>query len=272
VESAIREKSIHTIVEAAKVASYSTSNSDSPSVKKSPESTSIVAKIKNMLFTGEFSKPIGVGFACVAMVAVLGPMYFKTSNDIYFSETAHLIDCSQCDAYINNALATTRSTLSGQNQVSLENKFAARLGVIQARLKIEALQNQTQAINNALQQINRQPKQLLNAELVNFTEQNAKLGSLVLAIDASTNDLALTRAGEALFIADITARFIADSKQTSLTQDSFNKALIALKGIDAPTTLQQAAISKLERSINTQPQNSKRIVEDVKFASRALGL
>jgi len=267
-ESAKQEEAIHAIVEAAKVASHAPQEGSSAPTKKSLESTSIVEKIKRVLFSGEFSRTVAVGFACLAMVAVLSPMLMTDNRLTDLTDTTHLVDCQQCDIYIINAVTATRGTLLGANQVSPNDKIAARLGLIQARLKIEALQNQSMAVNNAVTQLAK-----LSATLVsNLSIEDADVALLLLTIEQSSSNSAITQASDALFIANITSRYLRESQNANLDDKSFESALNTLAAIPDPTPLQKTATEKLTQTLQAQPRDLDKLLKDIEFASRSLGL
>ncbi len=271
-ESARQEEAIHAIVEAAKVASHTAQEGISEPTKKSLESASIVEKIKRLLFGNEFSRTVAVGFACLAMVAVLSPMLMTDSRFTNFPDTAHLANCQQCDTYILNAVTATRGTQLGTSQVSPSDKVAARLGLIQARLKIEALQNQSMAVTNAVTQLAKLPASLLSNKISDLSSEDADVTSLLLTISQASRNSAITNASDALFVANITSRYLRESQQSNFGGKSFELALTALATIPDPTPLQKAATEKLAQTLQSKPRDLDKLLKDIEFASRSLGI
>lgn len=273
-EKASQDDAIHSILEAAKVASYS--NSKEFTGKKSSLLTSIGEKLKSGLFGGNLYKPVGVGFACLAMVAVVGPMFLNNVSPLY-KEVAHLDDCAQCSSHINNVLTTTRSATPGFSQIDAQSRYAAKLGTIQARLKIEANTDSKLAIDNAITALKKLDRAMLSQELGSLiskesTRETTTVDSLNTAILSATKDPAVTLASEAVFIANISARQALEINNSEAARAPLELALLALKGLPSPTNLQKSAVLKLERSVQAETLNLKGTIKSLELSAKSLGV
>ena len=273
-QNASQEDAIHSILEAAKVASYA--NDKEEVGKKSSWLTLINEKLKSGLFKSSLYKPAGVGFACLAMVAVVGPMFLNSTSN-QFQEVAHLTDCAQCPSHINNVLTTTRSTALGLNQVDAQSRHAAKLGQIQARLKIEASNNDPLAVDKAIASLKKLDGSMISKELASLINpqpntERTTVDSLNTAIASATSNVHITLASEAIFIANISARNALTLNNSEAARVPLERALVALKKLPTPSNLQQSAILKLEQNVSADTLNLKRVIKSLELSAKSLSV
>ena len=272
--NASQEDAIHSIVEAAKVASYA--NDQEKVGKKSSWLTLLGEKLKSGLFNSNLVKPAGVSFACLAMVAVIGPMFLNSTSN-QFQEVAHLTDCAQCPNHINNVLTTTRSATLGLSQADAQSRHAAKLGQIQARLKIEVSNNDPLAVDNAIASLKKLDGSVISKELATLINQHSNserttVNSLNTAIVSATSNVQITLASEAIFIANISARNALTLNNSEAARVPLERALVALKKLPTPSNLQQSAISKLEQNVSADTLNLKRVIKSLELSAKSLSV
>jgi len=263
-ESAMHEESIHTIVELVKVAENTQQYAATPAEKISWWS-SIHAKL-SFISDLKTAKPLVFGVACLAMLVITGPLLLNPNQQQTFPELAHLGDCQQCDGYINNALATTRSNLPGFSQSSPDDKIANKLGNIRARLRVESIYDPKIAKINASEQL--QKLGLASDAQLKTASDLALLNQLI--IDASPNTL-ISTASEALFIANISVRDAIDRPDTALDLDSIEQAINSLALLAKPSELQKNALQRLKKEAAAKPLSLSKLLKQIELAKRSLG-
>lgn len=268
-DQALNESSIHGLIEAAKVASYSSDNGTS-SAKKESWFSSVANQIKMAIRIN--TKPLGAAFACLAIIAVLVPILgeYKAGNN--FSETAHLSDCAKCSSYLANALAITRGPSFGSG--NSDARIASKIGLIQALLKIETNQESVNANSFVYAQINRLPKSIIDDELSSLFARDAHIPEIIAALQERSPDVKISQASEALFIANITSRFAIDNPQSNdisiKLHQSWSSALELMQSINQTTDQQSLAIEKIASIINSESLASRKAIKAVEFASKSL--
>jgi hypothetical protein len=276
-ESAQHEQAIHAIAQAAKVASAN--RTDVQAGKKSSWFTTAVGTLRSYFSENRLSKPIGLGFACLAVFAAVGPLFLNSTSNPYFSqEVAHLSDCAECQTHIRNALATTRGASPALSTLNQQARLDAKLGLIQGRLQVESAYGDQYAISNAAAALNKLDKTRLSSSLIDsiIDADNANSSitaeSLSIAIGSSANSSIISDASNAIFVANISARNAQDDQNIDAASASLLSALKAMQQLPTPTLLQEAAISKLENTVNAQTTNLRKVIKDLEFAARSLGV
>lgn len=268
-DQALNESSIYSLVEAAKVARYSRTNGTS-SAKKESWFSSIANQIKMAININ--TKPLGAAFACLAFIAVLVPVLGDFRINRSFSETAHLSDCAHCSNYLGNALATTRGPSTGAN--SSDSRLASKIGLVQALLKIESMQETASASNFVDQQLSRLPESIMDDELNSLINGDADTPKLLAALHERSPNVEISQASEALFIANITSRFAIDNRQSNdINSDlrlSWINALERMQSIRHPTVQQSLAIEKLTSMIDSHKLASRKAIKTIELASASL--
>lgn len=276
-ESAHHEQAIHAIAQAAKVASAKTK--DSQSGKKSSWFTTAVEALKTSFSENRLSKPMALGFACLAVFAAVGPLFINNTSNPYFShDVAHLSDCVECQTHIRNALATTRGASLALSTLNEDARLDAKLGLIQGRLHVESTYGDQFAISNAIEALNKLDKSSLssplNESIINASKASNSITaeSLSVAISNSANNSVIRHASNAVFVANISARNAQNDKNIDTASASVLSALSAMQQIPKPTPLQEAAISKLENAVNASDMDLRKVIKNLELAAKSLGV
>jgi hypothetical protein len=275
-ESAHHEQAIHTIAQAAKVASAASLGDQTE--KKSSWFTTVTEMFKTLFTQNGLSKPIGISFACLAIIAAIGPLFLSnTANPYFLQKVAHLDNCVECETHIRNALATTRGYSTASMALSAASRHDAKLGVIQGRLQVETAYGDRSAVDNAILALNKLDKSRFSASLniiVSNTETSGytvKPEALSLAISNSVNDRQVGTASTTIFIANISARNALKNDSLEPARASFLAALTAMQNLTARSPLQETATSKLEATASTPEINLRKAIKNLEFAARSLG-
>ena len=251
-EAATHEDSIHSIIQAAKVANFATDSNTEHANVKDTNSNRLVSFIKSLFNTANndsVRKPAGFALACLAIALVVGPMLGDLNTQNKYPETEHLNDCSNCGHYISNALATTRSSLPGLSKTSAEDKFSAKLGIILARLEIEAYKNSDLAIENARNELSKQSPDLLNEKLQSLMTGNVDIKTLSDALEISSLNKQVSNASKAIFIANISVRYAQDNDGTIVNKETLDNAISSLDAITSKSELQSSAAESLRTEL-----------------------
>lgn len=261
-EQVRHDENIHQILQQAKIAENSRAQSPA---QTNDVKASFADRIKN-LFTLAPAKTWGTAFASVALAVIILPIAMNSSAP-QFSEVAHLDGCTQCGAYISNASATTRSVAPGLSKTDPQARIAARLGRINASVKISAMLEDDAALSASFKEL----RKLTNkAPKTESATTNDMLNAIQLALTENRFKTTFT-AAEAIHIAEITARFALNEGQSNGVRDTLNSAVNAYSNIDDLSLLQQSILNDL-RAMQTSPEISGKadLEKTIQLYSRAM--